>query len=83
MAVKKRKILVILTNRWNRNQKARFVELSADAQGNVLRESPLRSQPRKPSYDEVWENDDGKTEWAACTRFRRKYPHPLEKTSVT
>ncbi len=75
----KRKILVILSNRWNRSQKLRFVELDADNKGNVLKERPVRAQPRKPIYDEVWENDEGKTTWAACNRFRRRYPHPLEK----
>jgi hypothetical protein len=74
-----RKILLILSNRWNRSQKLRFVELNADNKGNVLKERPLRGQPRKPAYDEVWENDQGKTSWAACNRFRRRYPHPLEK----
>jgi hypothetical protein len=75
----KRRILVILSNRWNRSQKLLFVELAADDKGNVLKESPLGSRPRKSIYDEVWENDEGKTSWAACNRFRRKYPHPLEK----
>ena len=75
----KRKILVILSNRWNRSQEHRFVELAADDKGNVLDQRPLRSRPRKSIYDEVWENDEGKTSWAACNRFRRKYPHPLEK----
>ena len=74
-----RKILVILSNRWDRNQKLRFVELSADRNGNVLGERPLRGGPRKSIYDEVWENDQGKRSWAECNRFRRKYPHPLEK----
>lgn len=75
----KRKILVILSNRWNRSQEHCFVELAADDKGNVLDQRPLRSRPRKSIYDEVWENDEGKTSWAACNRFRRKYPHPLEK----
>ena len=75
----KRKVLVILSNRWNRSQKLRYVELDADDKGNVLKERPLGAQPRKPIYDEVWENDQGKATWAACNRFRRKYPHPLEK----
>jgi hypothetical protein len=70
---------VILSNRWNRSQKLRFVELAADDKGNVLKERPLRSLPGKSIYDEVWENDEGKNSWAACNRFRRKYPHPLEK----
>jgi len=78
-AAPNRKILVILSNRWNRSQKLLFVELAADNKGNVLKERPLRSRPRRSIYDEVWENDQGKTSWAACNRFRRKYPHPLER----
>jgi hypothetical protein len=74
-----RKILLILTNRWDRNQKPRFVEVDADNKGNVLKERPLRAQPREPVYAEVWENDEGKSVWAECNSFRRKYPHPLEK----
>ena len=75
----KRKILVILSNRWNKSQKPRFLELDADDKGNILKERPLRSQPRKPAYDEVWENDEGKTALASCNRIKRKYRHSLEK----
>jgi hypothetical protein len=75
----KRKILVILTNRWNRNQKPQFIELDADDKGTVLGERPMRATPAKAIYHEVWENDEGKTAWAECNRFRRRYPHPLEK----
>ena len=75
----KRKILVILSNRWNKNQKPRFLELDADNKGTILKERPLRSRPRKPAYDEVWENDEGKTNLATCNRIKRKYRHSLEK----
>ena len=75
----KRKILVILSNRLNRSQKARFVELDCDDKGNIHKESPLRRAPTKPRYDEVWENDDGKTALSSCYRLKRKYRHPLEK----
>ncbi|MBI5384617.1 MAG: hypothetical protein HZA90_07990 [Verrucomicrobia bacterium] len=75
----KRNILVILSNRLNRSQKARFVEVECDDKGNILKEHPLRSQPKKPVYDEVWENDDGKTEMSSCRSFKRKYRHALEK----
>ncbi len=76
---KKRKVLVILSNRWNRSQKPRFVELDCDDKGNILKERPLRSEPREPRFDEVWENDDGKTEMSSCNRFKRKYRHKLER----
>jgi hypothetical protein len=75
----KRKVLVILSNRLNRLQKPRFIELECDEEGNILKERPLRSQPREPRYHEVWENDDGKTEFGSCHSFKRKYRHPLEK----
>jgi hypothetical protein len=75
----KRKVLIILSNRLNRSQKARFIELDCDEKGNILKERPLRGQPREPRYAEVWENDDGKTDFASCHSFKRKYRHALEK----
>jgi hypothetical protein len=77
----RRTVLIILSNRWNRNQKPRFLELDCDAQGNIHQQRPLRSQPREPRYDEVWENDEGKTEFASCHRFQRQYSHKLQKRS--
>ena len=75
----KRKILVILSNRWNRSQKPKFLELDTDEKGNILKERPLRAQPRKPAYHEVWESDEGKTSLSSAYRIKRKYGHPLEK----
>jgi hypothetical protein len=75
----KRKILVILSNRWNPSQKARFLELAADDKGNILTERALRARPRRPLYDEVWENDEGKSALSSCNRIKRKYRHALEK----
>jgi len=75
----KRKVLVILSNRLNRSQKARFIELDCDEEGTILKERALRSQPREPRYHEVWENDDGKTDFGSCHSFKRKYGHALEK----
>jgi len=75
----KRKVLVILFNRWNRNQKPIYLEVDCDRKGTVLKERRLRSQPREPRYDEVWESDEGRTEFAACHRFKRRYGHKLEK----
>jgi len=74
-----RKILVILSNRFDRNAKKRFLELDADEKGNILKEKTLRSEPRNPLFDEIWENDDGKTDMASCNRFSRKYRHRLER----
>ncbi len=75
----KRKILVILSNRLNRMQKVRYVELAADDKGNVLKQRPLRSPPREARFDEVWENDEGKPDMSTCHRFKRKYRHRLER----
>jgi len=82
MKRKQRKILVILSNRLNRTQKPRFIELDCDDKGNIFKEHPLRSQPRKPRYAEVWENDDGRTSMSSCYSFKRKYRHPLEKRAA-
>ena len=75
----KRKVLVILSNRLNHFQKPRFIEVDCDDKGNILKESKLRSQPSEPRYDEVWENDDGKTDFGSCHSFKRKYGHALQK----
>jgi hypothetical protein len=79
MKSKKRKVLVILSNRLNRLQKPRYFELDCDDQGNIFEEHRLRGQPKTPRYDEVWENDDGRTELSSCSSFKRKYRHPLER----
>jgi hypothetical protein len=71
--------LVILSNRLNRSQKARFIEIDCDDKGNILKEHALRAQPRQPLYHEVWVNEEGKTDIASCRSFKRKYRHPLEK----
>jgi hypothetical protein len=75
----KRSVLVILSNRLNRLQKPRFIEVRCDEEGNILKQSTLRAQPREPRFDEVWENDDGKTDFASCHSFKRKYGHALQK----
>ena len=79
MTTMKRKVLIILSNRLSRSQKVRYIELDCDEKGTILKERPLRSQPREPRYHEVWENDDGKTDFGSCHSFKRKYRHALEK----
>lgn len=76
---KKRKVLVILSNRWNPSQKARFLELDCDEKGNILKERPLRGRPGKPAYHEVWESDEGKTSLSSAYRLKRRYGHALER----
>jgi hypothetical protein len=75
----KRKILVILSNRVAPARKPRFLELECDESGSILKERKLRTQPREPRYHEVWENDEGRTEFASCFRFKRRYGHKLQK----
>jgi len=75
----KRKILVILSNRWLRSQKPRLLELDCDAKGNILKQRVLRRAPGKPLYDEVWENTEGRTDFASCHSFTRHYRHKLQK----
>lgn len=78
-AAPKRKVLVILSNRYNRGQEPRFLELDCDAEGNIHKEVTLKKTPTEKIYDEVWENDQGKNEFAACHKFSRKYSHKLQK----
>ena len=76
---KRRKVLVILSNRLNTFHKVHYVELECDQKGTILKEHPLRREPKKPIYDEVWENDEGKPAMATCHRFKRRYRHRLER----
>jgi hypothetical protein len=78
----KRKVLVILSNRWALLQKPHFIELDCDAEGNIHKEKRLRSEPRVARYDEVWENDEAKTDFASCHSFKRKYSHKLQKRAA-
>jgi hypothetical protein len=77
-----RKVLVILSNRFNRLQQPKYLELEAKADGSILRQRSLRGTPRKPIYDEVWENDDAKTSLDSCTRMRHRYNHPLQRKAA-
>jgi hypothetical protein len=77
--MKKRKVLVILSNRWNPSQKPRFVELACDEKGTILSERPLRGKPLKAAYDEVWESDEGKTALSSAYRLKRRYGHALQR----
>jgi hypothetical protein len=76
---KKRKILVIMSNRFNRKLPVRYLELRCGEDGAILKETRLKRPPTKPAYDEVWENDEGRTELSSCNRIKRKYSHPLQK----
>jgi hypothetical protein len=80
--MKKRTILVILSNRLDRNHKVRFLEVDCDDKGNILKEHSLRAEPREARYDEVWENDEGKPDMSTCHRFKRKYGHRLQRKTV-
>ncbi len=75
----KRKVLVILSNRFNPSQKPRYLEVVSRKDGTILEQRTLRAKPRQPIYDEVWENDEGKQSLDSCARMKRKYTHPLQK----
>jgi hypothetical protein len=76
---KTRRILVILSNRLNRLQKPRHLELLCKPDGTILKETPLKRLPSKPCYDEVWKNEEGKPSLDRCTSMTRIYRHELEK----
>ncbi len=75
----KRKVLVILSNRFTPLKPARYMELECKPDGSILTETALKRVPKKAVYDEVWENDEGRTELSSCHRIKRKYDHPLQK----
>jgi hypothetical protein len=73
-------VLVILSNRLDPKWKTRYYEIDSEKDGSVLREVQLKRTPKKAVYDEVWENDDGKTDIDSCTRMKRHYKHSLLNT---
>jgi hypothetical protein len=79
MKQKTNKVLVVLSNRLDRAWKQRFYEIEALPDGSVVSERRLARCPRQAVYDEVWENDDGKTDIDSCTRMKRHYRHRLLK----
>lgn len=72
-------VLVILSNRLDPQWKTRYYDIECKPDGTVLKEVLLKREPKKAAYDEVWENDDGKTDIDSCTRMKRHYKHPLLK----
>jgi len=76
---KTRVVLAILTNRFIRSQKPRFIELSCKPDGTILKERVLRAEPTEAIYDEVWTNDEGKKSLDTCARMSRLYGHPLQR----
>ena len=75
----KRTVLVILSNRLDRFQKPRYLELVCDEDGTVLKQKKLRAEPKTPAYHEVWENDEGRSDFDTCHRFSRKYGHKWQR----
>ena len=69
----------MLSNRFNRSQKPKVFELKCDDEGNILKQKPLRAVPAESRFDEVWENNEGKTSMDACHSFSRKYGHKLQR----
>lgn len=75
-----RKVLTILSNRFTPSKTPIYLELDCKSDGTILKEKKLRNLPRKATYDEVWENDDGKNSLDSCTRMKKHYRHKLLKT---
>ena len=75
----KRKVLVLLSNRFTPLKEPRCFEILCKPDGTVLEEKRLKVMPKKAVYDEVWENNDGKLEMDSCNRMSRHYKHPLLK----
>ena len=76
---KPRCVLAILTNRFLPGSRPRYFELVCESDGRILRERRLEKAPVKPVYDEVWENDEGRTDLDSCHRIKRQYRHRLLK----
>ncbi len=74
-----RKVLTILSNRFTPNKTPLYLELDCKSDGTIVKEKRLRTPPRKPVYEEVWENDDGKSSLDSCTRMKKHYRHKLLK----
>jgi hypothetical protein len=72
-------VLVILSNRLDPSWKTRYYEIDSKKDGSVVKEVLLKRRPTQAVYDEVWENDDGKTDLDSCTRMKRHYKHALLK----
>ena len=75
----KRKVLIILSNRLALLEPARHVEILCDDDGSILSQRKLRRAPTRAVYDEVWENDEGKTEFNSTHRFKRRYGHRFQR----
>ena len=75
---KARKILCILSDRLNRQKKPIHLELLCKPDGSILKETRLTRLPDEPCYEEVWQNDDGKSSLDTCTSMSRMYRHALE-----
>lgn len=75
----KRKVLVILSNRLAPLEPAKHLEILCDDEGSVLSERKLRRAPTEAVYDEVWENDEGRTTFDSTHSFKRRYGHRLQK----
>jgi hypothetical protein len=78
----KRKVLVILSNRFQRTAEPRFVEILCQEDGTILKETPLKKRPAKAIYDEVWENDDARHSLDSCKSVKRHYKHALIKVLI-
>jgi len=75
----KRKVLVILSNRLAPIEPAKHLEILCDDEGSVLSQRKLSRPPTQPIYDEVWQNEEGRTSFDSTHSFKRRYGHRLQK----
>lgn len=76
-----RRVLAILSNRFLPGSEPRYFELLCESDGAILEERQLEQAPTEAVYDEVWENDEGRTDLDSCHRIKRQYRHRLLKKS--
>lgn len=74
-----RRVLAILSNRFLPGSQPRYFEMLCESDGSILEERQLDAEPEEAIYDEVWENDEGRTDLDSCHRIKRQYRHRLLK----
>ncbi len=74
---KKRLVLIILSNRLHFHAKKHFIELTCNREGDIASQRRLPRAPTKARFDEVWENDEGRSDFDSCHSFKKKYTHKL------
>ncbi|MPN05232.1 hypothetical protein SDC9_152482 [bioreactor metagenome] len=79
LRIMNRTVLVVLSNRLDRLVKPIYLQIECNDLGDILSERKLRSEPKQPIFDEIWENDEGRKDLDSCRNFKRKFGHKLQK----